>query len=79
MILQRKINANQTRLERTKTMSEMKEKYYKKFRKINDVEMLKDYQQFKMQYNGDYVKWRNLLKSSLVIFTIHFLLLVIVL
>lgn len=79
MILQRKINANQTRLERTKTMSEMKEKNYKKFRKINDVEMLKDYQQFKMQYNGDYVKWRNLLKSSLVIFTIHFLLLVIVL
>lgn len=79
MILQRKINANQTRLERTKTMSEMKEKIYKKFRKINDVEMLKDYQQFKMQYNGDYVKWRNLLKSSLVIFTIHFLLLVIVL
>lgn len=60
-------------------MSEIKEKNYKKFRKINDVEMLKDYQQFKMQYNGDYVKWRNLLKSSLVIFTIHFLLLVIVL
>lgn len=34
----------------------MTEKNYKKFRKINDVEMLKDYQQFKMQYNGDYVK-----------------------